>query len=230
MNDENNKSGKPDLVPVTLEDINKDINERIDRIEDEFKKGFNFIKGHERSVTFFGSARTGENESDYILARSLANRIAKEINYAVVTGGSAGIMEAGNRGAYEAGGKSLGLNIVLPEEQSSNQYLTDGLDFEYFFTRKVCLTFSAEAYIYLPGGFGTLDELFEILTLIQTEKIEKRPVILYGREFWNNLEKFIKENLLAGEKISPEDLDLYTITDNEDEVIEIIKNAPIRLK
>jgi uncharacterized protein (TIGR00730 family) len=102
-------------------------------------------------------------------------------------------------------------------------------NFKYFFTRKVCLTFSAEAYIYFPGGFGTLDELFEVLTLIQTKKIEKRPVILVGKDYWTNLDKFIKESLLGAEKISPKDTDLYTITDDEEQIIELIKNAPIRL-
>jgi uncharacterized protein (TIGR00730 family) len=137
-------------------------------------------------------------------------------------------MEAANRGAFEGKGKSLGLNIKLPNEQNSNKYLTEEVDFDYFFTRKVCLTFSAEAYIYFPGGFGTLDELFEILTLIQTGKIEKRPVILVGKDYWNNLDIFIKESLLITEKINEEDTELYTITDNEDEIIELIRNAPIR--
>jgi uncharacterized protein (TIGR00730 family) len=137
-------------------------------------------------------------------------------------------MEAGNRGAHEAGGESLGLTIKLPMEQVTNPFLTEHLDFNYFFSRKVCMTFSAEAFVYFPGGFGTLDELFEILTLVQTGKIPKTPIILFGKKFWKNLDKFIKKNLLKSEKIDKVDLNLYTITDDINEVLEIIKNAPLR--
>jgi uncharacterized protein (TIGR00730 family) len=229
MNAQHNRPHKPEYPTITLEELNKEINERLNIIDEEFKAGFDVIKKYQKSVTVFGSARTLESESDYILARSLTKRIVEELpDYAVVTGGSLGIMEAANRGAHEGGGKSVGLNIKLPHEQSINEYLTDEMDFEYFFTRKVCLAFSAEAYIYFPGGFGTLDELFEMLTLIQTGKVEKRPVILVGKSYWNNLDKFIKENLLTGEKISEGDENLYKITDDEEEIIEIIKKAPIR--
>lgn len=229
MNAQNNRPQKPEYETITLEQLNREINERIDFIENEFRQGFEVIKKYQKSVTVFGSARTLESETDYILARSLTKKIAEELpEYAVVTGGSFGIMEAANKGAHEGNGKSVGLNIQLPHEQTINEYLTDSYDFYYFFTRKVCLAFSAEAYIYFPGGFGTLDELFEILTLIQTKKIEKRPVILVGRDYWHNLDKFIKENLLEAEKISPEDTDLYTISDNVDEILEIIRKAPVK--
>jgi len=223
-----NKPQKPENRMLTFKEIEETLSDRIKTIEDEFRKGFDFVKKHSRTVTFFGSARTPESEGDYIQARSLANRISKELGYAVVTGGSVGIMEAANRGAHEVGGDSIGLNITLPHEQNTNPYLTESMEFEYFFSRKVCLSFSAEAYIYFPGGFGTMDELFEILTLIQTKKIEPRPLILVGSYFWNNFDKYIKDNLLDNEKISEEDINLYTITDNEDEIIDIIKNAPIR--
>jgi len=225
----NDKPKKPENKVITFTDIESALNSRVEKIEDEFRDGFNFIKKYNRTVTFFGSARTAESNSDYIQASSLASRISKELGYTIVTGGSIGIMEAANKGATEEGGKSIGLNIKLPHEQSVNKYLTDYIEFNYFFSRKVCLSFSAEAFIYFPGGFGTMDELFEILTLIQTGKVKKTPIILVGSYFWNNFDKFIKENLLGNEKISHGDTDLYAITDNEDEIIEIIKNAPIRI-
>lgn len=214
--------------PLTLKELNEAIENRIDHIKDEFTQGFDFLKTCEHSVSFFGSARTKEDEPDYKKARSLGKRIAEELDYAVVTGGGPGIMEAGNRGAYEAGGKSIGLTIILPEEQTTNPYLTSHLGFHYFFARKVCLTYAAEAYVYFPGGFGTLDEFFEILTLVQTNKIEKVPIILVGKEYWNGFDELIKEKLAEGQKINKSDLELYTITDDEDEIIEIIKNTPTR--
>ena len=186
---------KPEYQTLTFKDIDDALNDRVEKIENEFRKGFTFIKKYPKSVTFFGSARTPESNGDYIQARNLSKRISEELDYAVVTGGAVGIMEAGNRGAFEVGGKSVGLNINLPHEQAANKYLNDYMEFDYFFSRKVCLSFSAEAYVYYPGGFGTMDELFEILTLIQTKKIEKVPVILVGSYFWNGLDKFIKENL-----------------------------------
>ena len=146
----------------------------------------------------------------------------------VVTGGGPGIMEAANKGAFEAKGKSLGLTIKLPQEQTTNPYITNEVSFNYFFSRKVCLSFSAEAYLFFPGGFGTLDELFEILTLVQTRKIEKVPIILVGNDYWTALDAFIKEHLLSKEMIDSEDITLYSISENEDEIIEIIRNAPVR--
>ncbi len=215
--------------PLTLKEINKETEERVGRIQDEFTKGFDFIKNCANSVTFFGSARTSEDDPDYIKCRELAGKIAKDLHYAVVTGGGPGIMEAANRGAYENDGQSIGFTINLPEEQVTNKYMTDHLGFHYFFSRKVSLTFSAEAFVYFPGGFGTYDELFEILTLIQTNKVEKTPVILFGSEYWNKFMDYLKDNLLEGEKIHAKDLDLITITDDIDEAVEIIKNAPKRM-
>ena len=180
-------------------------------------------------MSILGSARYNEDNQYYKQAQSLAGKIAKELNYAVATGGGPGIMEAANRGAFEAGGVSLGFNIKLPKEQSTNPYITESVDFEYFFTRKMLLFFSAETYIYFPGGFGTMDEFFEIITLIQTKKIPPTPVILVGREFWAPLLKLIDEKLYREENaINLEDQNIYKIVDSEDEIIEIIRNAPFR--
>jgi uncharacterized protein (TIGR00730 family) len=229
MNNENRPHKLVAVQPLTLEQINVDIKHRIGNITNEFQAGFDFIKTNTKSVTFFGSARTLENEADYQVARELGKRIATELGYVVMTGGGPGIMEAANRGAFENGGKSYGLTIKLPAEQATNPYLTNNINFNYFFSRKVCMSYSAEAYVYFPGGFGTFDELFEILTLVQTNKIEKVPVILIGGEFWKPFDDFIRNTLLKSEKIDEVDLNLYTITDNLDEAMEIIKNAPVRV-
>jgi uncharacterized protein (TIGR00730 family) len=215
--------------PLTLKELNEAIESRIEVITDEFTRGFDFVKNCENSVTFFGSARTEEGSPDYEKCREIAGRVAKELKYAVVTGGGPGIMEAANRGAYEAKGRSVGFTINLPEEQVTNKFLTDHLGFYYFFARKVCLTFSAEAFVYFPGGFGTYDEVFEIMTLVQTNKIEKTPIILVGKEYWTKFKNYLKENLLDEKKIDPEDLELFTITDSVDEVLDIIKEAPKRI-
>lgn len=223
---------KPEFENVlTLKELNQEINKRVNKITEEFTAGFHFIDKCSKSVTIFGSARTLEHEHDYKLAKELGYRISKELGYTIVTGGGPGIMEAANRGAFEAGGPSFGLTIKLPMEQTTNKFLTDHFDFYYFFSRKVSMTFAAEAYVYFPGGFGTLDELFEILTLVQTEKIEKLPIILIGKDYWQDLDKYLKDHLLGGdfEKIDAADLDLYKITDDLDEVLEIIKKAPIRI-
>jgi uncharacterized protein (TIGR00730 family) len=228
------QSGKPYKhtlhSPLTLEDLDKDVTERVDRISKEFQDGFNLLKTFERSVTFFGSARTKGTGKYFKHARGLATKIVKELGYGIITGGGPGIMAAANCGAADAMGKSIGLTIKLPMEQKTNICLSHHMDFKYFFSRKVCLTYAAEAYVYFPGGFGTMDELFEILTLIQTEKIEKVPIILVGKKYWMEWEKFVKKTLLKNKTIDKEDLNLYTITDDEDEIIEIIRKAPIRRK
>ena len=218
-----------DNKPLTLLEISEAAKKRVALISKEFTSGFDFVKNYPRSVTFFGSTRTKENEYYYEKARTLAGKIVKELHYSVTTGGGPGIMEAANRGAYEAGGNSLGLTIDLPHEQLTNKYLTDREDFHYFFSRKVCLSFSAEAYIFFPGGFGTLDEFLEILTLVQTNKIPKAPIILVGAQFWNPAEQFFREVLIKDKMITEEDLSLYTITDDEDEILKIIKSAPVRI-
>jgi hypothetical protein len=153
----------------------------------------------------------------------------KTLKYAVVTGGGPGIMEAANKGAYEAGGDSIGYAIRLPNEQYVNKYLTDSVTFDYFFTRKTMIFCSAEAYIYYPGGFGTMDELFEILTLIKTDKMPKAPVILVGKDFWQPLLSFIENELYEDYRVIPKDfMEIYKIVDSEDEILSIIKSAPLR--
>lgn len=229
---------KKSIAPiVSISDQNafqKDIVEeeavrRSERINKELLTAFTFIRKSEKSVSFFGSARFRPTSEHYKEARHLAERIVKDTGYAVVTGGGPGIMEAANRGAKESGGISIGLNITLPHEQIKNSFLTDSLDFYYFFSRKVALSFSAEAYVFFPGGFGTLDELFELLTLIQTAKIPRVPIILMGSDFWQPLDTFIRRQLLNAHKaIDPQDMEIYKITDSEDEAIEIIKKAPVR--
>lgn len=218
------KSGNPHLKE--LPDI---IKRNLDIANSEFNQGYNLILKYPKSVSILGSARLKPGTQYYEMARELGERIAKELDYAVVTGGGPGIMEAANKGTFEAGGKSIGFGIKLPNEQALNPYLTESVDFEYFFSRKTLLFYSAETYIYFPGGFGTMDELFEILTLMQTRKIPKVPVVLIGSEFWNPLMLTIKEELLNDEHtIDPADIQLYKITDSLDEVINIIKNAPLR--
>lgn len=215
--------------PLTLLEISEAAKKRVAVISKEFTDGFDFVKNYPRSVTFFGSSRTEPNEEYYEKAKRLAKKIVEEMHYSIVTGGGPGVMEAANRGAYEAGGNSIGLTINLPNEQKTNQYLTDSLNFHYFFSRKVCLSFSAEAYIFFPGGFGTLDEFLEILTLIQTNKIPRAPIILVGENYWKPLENFFKEVLVKEKMISESDVSLYTITDDDNVVLNIIKNAPIRI-
>ena len=215
--------------PMELKALKKIIKNREIIADSEFKKGYDLIERYPRSVSILGSARFKEDNIYYKKAHSLSYRIAKELKYAVVTGGGPGIMEAANRGAYEAGGVSLGFTIKLPKEQNTNKYVTGFVEFEYFFSRKTILFFSAESYVYYPGGFGTLDEFFEIVTLIQTNKIPRVPVVLVGREFWDPLLKTIKEDLLDDYfTINKDDTKIYKIVDDENEIIEIIRNAPFR--
>jgi uncharacterized protein (TIGR00730 family) len=202
--------------------------ERIAEISKEFTDGFAFLADYPRSVTFFGSAQFKEDNHHYKDARALAGKIVTELGYSVLSGGGPGIMEAANRGAFEAGGTSLGLTIELPIGQITNKYITREIDSYYFFVRKVCLSFSAEAFIFYPGGFGTLDEFFELLTLIQTQKIVGVPLICVGSEYWNTVDSFIKKELLTRGTIVEDDINLYHIIDNHDEIIDLIKKTPIR--
>ena len=216
-------------LPITLKQVEDVIAKRTTVADEEFARGYDLIKKYPRSVSILGSAKFKEDSLYYQQARSLSGRIAKELGYAVVTGGGPGIMEAANRGAYEAGGVSLGFAIRLPNEQAVNKYLTEYVKFEYFFSRKTLLFFSAESYVYYPGGFGTMDEFFEIVTLVETKKIPRVPVILIGRDFWTPILDLIKTRLYDEfHTIKTEDLDIYKIVDSEDEVLEIIKNAPFR--
>ncbi len=195
------------------------------KIMAEFVDGFDLLAGIDRAVTFFGSARTKESDPYYQIARDLAAKLVKE-NYAVVTGGGPGIMEAGNRGASEAGGMSVGLNIQLPHEQGSNKYVKIGKGFRYFFSRKFMLDYSAMAYVFFPGGFGTLDELFTIITLIQTGKSDGDvPVILIGTEFWQPLLNWVHGSLRERGLVSPHDPALLRVTDDLDEAIRLINAA-----
>jgi len=222
-------SVKLPIIPLTAEELDRDFKGRVSRVSRELSTGFDFIKGHPKSVTFFGSARLGENDKYYKKAVKLAQLLSLE-DFSIITGGGPGIMEAANRGGRSSeGGKSLGLTIKLPNEQVVNPYVTDFIEFKYFFTRKVCLTFAAEAYLYFPGGFGTLDEFFEILTLVQTKKIEKVPIICVGSEFWKPLDSFMSKTLYDKFKtISKGDMDLYKILDDEKEIVDIVKRAKIR--
>jgi len=186
------------------------------RITGEFVEGFDALADVGPAISIFGSARIGRRNRYYGAARRLAARLAKE-GYAIITGGGPGVMEAANRGAQEGGGLSIGANIELPFEQGLNQYVDLGMEFRYFFVRKVMFVKYAEGFVIFPGGFGTLDELFESLTLIQTRKVEHFPVVLYGKDYWGGLIQWIRDRPLYEEKISPEDLDLVTITDNVEE-------------
>jgi uncharacterized protein (TIGR00730 family) len=177
-------------------------------------------------VTVYGSARFKEGHIYYELARSMGKALG-ENGFAVMTGGGPGIMEAANRGAKEGKGLSLGCNIKLPFEQALNPYVDRQVEFEYFFTRKVILRKNSVAYVLMPGGFGTMDEIFEVLTLIQTGKLPKRPVVCMGGEYWRHLGVFLKETMLAIGTISPEDLDLWYVTDDPEDAIKYIKrNLP----
>ncbi len=215
-------------MPHTRKELLKASKDRVSRISKEFAAGFEFINHYPKSVTFFGSTRLGKNNIYHKKAIHLAEEISK-LGYAVVTGGGPGIMEAANHGAENIGGPSLGFNIQLPYEQVLNPYVTKSQSFYYFFSRKVALSFSAETYIYFPGGFGTLDEFFEIITLVQTNKIPKVPIILVGSEFWKPLDKFIREHLAEKYKtIDKKDYALYKIIDDEKEILKIVKRAPMR--
>lgn len=214
--------------PLSRDEVEGAIRKRMDIINKELLEGLELIKNYPKSVTFFGSSRFTSDNKYFKLAYELSSRIASELKYAVVSGGGPGIMEAANKGAFEAGGSSLGIVIKLPQ-QDNNHYLSDFREFSFFFDRKVVLTFSAETYVFFPGGFGTLDELFELITLVQTRKIPKVPIILVGSEYWNKLHEFIRETLFKNySAIDEKDMNIYKIVDSIDEIIEIIKNAPLR--
>lgn len=203
-----------------------EIKVRMERINDDFRHGFKLIQKHPDTVTFFGSARFTEDNPFYKQARELSKKIVEELGVTIVSGGAGGIMEAANRGAKDARGESIGMTIELPSEQVTNDFLTHSVDFYYFFSRKVALAFSARAYIYFPGGFGTLDELFEILTLKQTGKIPPIPIVLFGSDYWEPLLEFIENSLRdTYATIGDEDTGLYTLTDDFDKVVEIIAAA-----
>ncbi len=209
-------------------DFRQTILWRIFRIMAEFVDGFGFIVDYKKTVSIFGSTRSKEDNFYYSEARRLAQMLGRT-GFTIVTGGSGGIMEAGNRGAQEVGAGSIGLNIALPHEQVANRYVQHSQSFHYFFTRKVMLTYAAEAYVYFPGGFGTLDEFFELVTLIQTRKIRPVPIVLVGKEYWQPLLDWIRDNVyLKHKNISPEDMEIYKLVDNIEEAFQIIKKSVSR--
>jgi uncharacterized protein (TIGR00730 family) len=198
---------------------------RVFRIMSEFVTGFELLRSYGLAATIFGSARTRPGEKYYKEAEELAAKLAKK-GFAIITGGGGGIMEAANVGSFKVGGESVGLNIELPFEQKLNPYTTESYQFDFFFSRKVMLAYASEVYIYFPGGFGTFDELFELVTLIQTKKIEKIPVVLYGRDFWQPFFDLIEQKMLKEYKtVSKEDFDLFHIVDSPDEAVKYITKA-----
>lgn len=211
-------------VPVEQETFTDNINWKIFRIISEFVEGFEFLSKLRKEVTVFGSARTPPTSPHYRTAQELG-RLCAEDGFAVITGGGPGIMEAANRGALEGNGESVGLNINLPHEQRVNPYVRRSMGFRYFFTRKVMLSASAQAYVYFPGGFGTMDELFEIMTLIQTGKMSADvPVILVDSRYWGPMLNWLTEVMLHEHSyISPEDMDIFHVVDTAQEAFEIIK-------
>jgi uncharacterized protein (TIGR00730 family) len=194
---------------------------RVFRIMGEFVQGFEDLAQITNGVAIFGSARTLPDDPSYQAARETAALLARA-GFAVITGGGPGIMEAANRGAFEAGGASVGCNIELPDEQKPNQYQTLSLKFKYFFVRKMMFVKYSNAFIIFPGGFGTLDELFESLTLIQTKKIRDFPVVLYGTQYWGSMIEWIRDTVLSEGKIAGQDLKLLHLTDSPSEIVEIV--------
>ena len=197
---------------------------RVMRIQAEFVEGFGLLAELGPAVSVFGSARTARGSSEYETAERIASGLA-QAGYAVITGGGPGIMEAANKGATEAGGLSVGLGIELPREMGLNGYVDVGLEFRYFFVRKTCFIKYSQAFVVLPGGFGTMDELFEALTLVATGKITKFPIVLVGRQYWAGLLSWLKDTMLARANIGPDELALLSLADKPDEVVEIIREA-----
>ena len=198
---------------------------RVFRIMGEFVEGFDTLANVGPAVAIFGSARVPPDTPEYDAARRTASLLA-EAGFAVITGGGPGVMEAANRGASEAGGTSIGCNIELPFEQGTNQWVEISVNFRYFFVRKTMFVKYSEAFVIFPGGFGTMDELFEALTLIQTGKIRNFPVILFGTSYWGGLVEWIRSVMLEQGKISPGDVDLLFITDSPEEAVDVIRSAP----
>ena len=217
---------KKEINPKNWNEIKTNDSWGIFKIMGEFVSGYEKLSRIGPCVSIFGSARTKPDDKYYQLAENIAVKLADN-GYGVITGGGPGIMEASNKGAHNSGGISVGLNIELPFEKYDNPYIDSdkNIDFDYFFVRKVMFVKYSQGFVVMPGGFGTLDELFEALTLIQTFKIEKFPIILVGTEFWSGLVDWIKSTLLKSQgNISPDDLLLINVVDHEDEVIDILNN------
>lgn len=214
--------------PPTSFKFTDDPNWRIFRILSEFVAGFEFLADLRREVSFFGSARFKPSHRYYKMAEELAYRLGKS-GFTIVTGGGPGIMEAANKGAKRAGAPSIGLNIELPNEQRTNPYVEKGMGFNYFFTRKTMLSASAQAYIFFPGGFGTLDEMTELVTLIQTKKMSRVPIILVGKKYWEPFLQWVEATLLGELKaIEESDTGLYELVDSADEAFTIISRSKER--
>jgi hypothetical protein len=209
-------------LPTVRSEISDD--QRVERMRAELDMGFDALRGTRRAVSVFGSAREVPGSPRYEQGREIGRRLG-EAGFTVITGGGPGLMEAANRGAQEAGAHSIGLNIELPFEQEGNPYQDQPLNFHYFFTRKVMFVRYASAFVVLPGGFGTLDELFEALCLIQTRKVRHFPVLLVGTDFWGPMAAWIQERLVEDKLISPGDVDLFRCTDDLDEVIAVCAAA-----
>jgi uncharacterized protein (TIGR00730 family) len=208
-----------------LERREGDLAGHAERIGEEFLQGFEAVERIGRpAITVFGSARVREGHPAYTAAREAGRRLA-EAGFAVVTGGGPGVMEAANRGAQEAGGVSVGFNIELPHEQGVNPYCDIAMTFKHFYARKTMFVKAAEGFVIFPGGFGTLDELFESLTLIQTGKVLNFPVVLIGRDYWQELLDWVNGDLLTGRMISPEDVELLHVTDEPAEAVRIVADS-----
>ena len=201
--------------------------DRIERIREELRMGFDALAGVGSAASFFGSARTQPDTPDYELARETA-RVVGESGIAIITGGGPGLMEAANRGAKDAGALSVGLNIELPFEQGGNPYCDIALDFHYFFARKIMFVRYASGFVVFPGGFGTMYELWEALTLIQTGKITEFPVVLVGCDYWSGMLDWVRERMLSDGNIAPADLELMTVTDDPAEVRDLLMSAAHR--
>src|SRR5580700_8923043 len=197
---------------------------RVLRIQAEFVEGFGLLAELGPAVSIFGSARTQRGSHAYLTAEAIAGGLVKA-GYAVITGGGPGIMEAANKGAVEGGGVSVGLGIELPTETGLNDYVEMGLEFRYFFVRKTCFIKYSQAFVVLPGGFGTMDELFEALTLVATGKITQFPIVLVGQEYWSGLLSWLKETMLARANIGPAEFSLFRVVDDPEEVVTIIREA-----
>ena len=204
------------------DDFTQEDTWRIFRIMSEFVDGFEVLSKMGKAISIFGSARTKPGSKHYKLGEEVAYHIAKA-GYAVITGSGPGLMEAANKGTKKAGGHSIGLNIHIPCEQKPNKYVDTLLDFRYFFVRKVMFVKYAKAFVILPGGYGTLDEFFEAINLIQTERIPKFPIILFNSEYWKGLISWLKETVYQHGNISKEDLDLFILVDKPEDVVAVIK-------
>jgi len=200
---------------------------RVDRVAEELRIGFDALAGVGRAVSIFGSARTPPDHPHYAEARDLARRLGEE-GFAILTGGGPGIMEAANRGARDAGAASIGLGIDLPMEQGMNEWVGLPLNFHYFFTRKVMFVRYASAFVVCPGGFGTLDEMFEAATLRQTEKIRHFPIVLFGTDYWRGLTDWLRDPMQAEGMVSPGDVDLIELTDDPGRVLELVRDVEHR--